>query len=252
VQATHSTDDGRVLDWLKRTSAVPDHAVLVSSLRADCLAIGPSGTAASIEVVAEGADAGLRDHAHLLLMLAIALEDDGMRACKREAGVLAQLRGEFAARDLLLREPIDAQGDDKAKVPIAQMLGRAVTLGERKSLARGRQRAVLDRVLRDPSPDVIRLVLANPAVTEADVIRLVARRPGVADVLREVFIALRFILRMDVRVSLVKNPRTPTDLSLAVLRTIPRGHVEEVATLADVPVSVRDLARRIIARQPLH
>ena len=68
----------------------------------------------------------------------------------------------------------------------------------------------------------------------------------------EVFIAVRFILRMDVRVSLVKNPRTPTDLSLAVLRTIPRGHVEEVATLADVPLAVRDLARRIIARQPLH
>lgn len=228
-----------------------DHAVLVASLRADLIALGASGVASSFEVVASGADAGLRDHEHLLLLLAVAIEDDALATLKKEAGVLADLRGLFTARELLLREGA-AREDEKAQIPLAQLLARPVTLGERKSLARGQKRAVLDRVLRDPSPEVIRLVLANPAITESDVVRLVARRPGHPQVLREVFIALRWVARIDVRIALVKNPSTPTDLALALVRVVPRPHLEELASLADVPVSVRDAARRLCVRALLH
>lgn len=247
-----TTEDSRVLDWLRRGAAVHDHAVLVASLRADLVTLGAMGVASCMEVVVAGADAGLRDHEHLLLLLAVALEDEALRTLKKEAGVLADLRGLFGAKELLLREGSDGGEDDHAAVPISQMLGRPVTLGERKSLARGSERAVLDRVLRDPSADVIRLVLGNPSITETDVVRLVARRPGVPEVLREVFVSLRWVARVDVRIALAKNPRTPSELALALLRVIPRAQLEEIATLGDLALVVRDTARRLCVRTMLH
>ena len=63
--------------------------------------------------------------------------------------------------------------------------GRPLTLGERKSLARRPDRAMLDRLLHDPHPDVIRRLLRNPRLTEDDVVRLAARRPGRPEVLVE-------------------------------------------------------------------
>ena len=74
--------------------------------------------------------------------------------------------------------------------------GRPLTLGERKSLARKPDRRMFDRVLRDPHPDVIALLLQNPRLTETDVVRLCSRRPGVAEVLSRVF-ASRWSLRPD-------------------------------------------------------
>ena len=54
--------------------------------------------------------------------------------------------------------------------------GRPLTLGERKSLARTHDRSLIQRVVRDPHPDVIRILLDNPSLTEEDVGRVCAQR----------------------------------------------------------------------------
>jgi len=76
-------------------------------------------------------------------------------------------------------------GPDERALPRTGV-GRPLTLGERKSLARRSSRFALDRLLRDPHPDVIRNVLVNPRLTEDDVVRLAARRPAFPDVLGEI------------------------------------------------------------------
>src|ERR1700722_10918407 len=63
--------------------------------------------------------------------------------------------------------------------------GRPLTLGERKSLAKKTDRNLLERLLGDPHPDVIRGVLRNPRLTEDDVVRFVARVPGRPELLSE-------------------------------------------------------------------
>jgi hypothetical protein len=89
-------------------------------------------------------------------------------------------------------------------------------LGERKAIARKNDRDLITRVLRDPHPDVIRIVLGNPAVTEDDVVRLCARRPVAGDVLREVFRSTRWIVRYRVRKAIVLNPHAPLDVALSL------------------------------------
>ncbi len=106
--------------------------------------------------------------------------------------------------------------------------GRPLTLGERKSLARKPDRRMFDRVLRDPHPDVIALLLQNPRLTEPDVVRLCTRRPGVPEVLARFFASPRWSLRPAVRRALAMNPTAPTSVVAAVL---PLLTPEELKTL---------------------
>src|SRR5207237_1853542 len=46
--------------------------------------------------------------------------------------------------------------------------GRALTLGERKALARSSRRELVAHLVRDPHPDVVRILLDNPVMTERD------------------------------------------------------------------------------------
>lgn len=91
-----------------------------------------------------------------------------------------------------------------------------LTLGERKFLARGHDRNRLEKLLRDPEPGVIRNLLRNPNLTEQEVVGLAARRPT-RDVVQRQISASRFGKRYSVRVALVCNPYSPTDLSLKLV-----------------------------------
>ena len=83
--------------------------------------------------------------------------------------------------------------------------GRTLTLGERKALARRPTRKVMEKLFSDPHPSVIRTLLENPKVVEADVVRLAARRPGNPEVLAEVVRSPRWAHRLRVRISAARN-----------------------------------------------
>ena len=92
-----------------------------------------------------------------------------------------------------------------------------LTLGHRKSLARGSNRDNLDRLLRHPEAAVVPLLLQNPRITEDDVVRLAARRPADPQVQRQIFAASRWLARYRVKRALILNPHTPTEISLRLL-----------------------------------
>ena len=95
---------------------------------------------------------------------------------------------------------------------------------------------------------VVRLLLANPRLTEADVLRIAARRPGEAAVLSEVArAAVRF---GRVRLAVVLNPATPRAVSVPLLALLSRPELREVTQAMDVPPEVRTLALEIAALRP--
>ncbi len=126
--------------------------------------------------------------------------------------------------------------------------GRELTLGERKSLARGRRREVLDRLLRDPDESVLTILLGNPRITEYDVVRLAARRPTTAGAQRTILHSDRFIARYNVKRALVLNPYTPTDLAARLVVLLTRPDQEAVANDPSLSDSVRETAREALAR----
>jgi hypothetical protein len=124
-------------------------------------------------------------------------------------------------------------------VPAAR---RAVTLGERRSLARGRRREVLIALCADPDPGVIRALLENPRLVERDVIAVAARRPSRADVL-SVLLGSRWAARYHVKRALVMNPYLPAELAVRLLPSLVEADRRLVADDANLPAVLREAAR---------
>jgi len=123
-----------------------------------------------------------------------------------------------------------------------------LTLGERKFLARGHDRVRLDRLLLDPEPSVVRNLLRNPHLTEQDVIRLAARRPTRTEIQKEIH-ASRWGSRYRIRVALVCNPYTPTDLSLKLVGFLLRKDLRAVRNDGNLHELVREEAKRLLKKR---
>jgi hypothetical protein len=156
----------------------------------------------------------------------------------REAGQAAVLEVLVSARPL--RGPIEvteARGDPElTKLP----------LGERKYMARSHDRLRLERLLLDPEVPVIRNLLNNPSLVEGDLVRLAARRPVRAEVLRVIFES-RWGKRYRVRLALVHNPYTPTELALKLVGALLGRDARNVAADGNLHPLVRQAAARLVA-----
>ncbi len=173
---------------------------------------------------------------------------DRLRSAAREAGFLALGR--------LLRKrarpaafPEAPPGPDE-RHPGDAGVGRSLTLGERKALARKHDRFTLDRLLRDPHPAVIKNLLANPRITEDDVVRLAARRPAFPDVQSEIAKHARWSVSQRVRITLVQNPFTPPTISVPLLALLVRPELDQVVAATDIPAIVRGAALELLGRRP--
>jgi len=125
--------------------------------------------------------------------------------------------------------------------------GRALTLGERKALARRPRGDVLVELLRDPHPDVIRILLDNPQLTEREAVQIAASRPAVPAALALVAAHPRWSTRAIVRRALALNPHTPVHLAIRLTVTLGPGDWIEVASSADLASALRDHARDLLA-----
>lgn len=128
--------------------------------------------------------------------------------------------------------------------------GRVLTLGERKALARKPSRAALEKLLRDPHPEVIRNVLANPRLTEDDVVRIAARRPAIPDAIAEIAKNPKWSARVRVRMALIQNPGTPPSIAVPLVGLLIRPELREVLLAADVQPIVRAAATELLERRP--
>lgn len=125
--------------------------------------------------------------------------------------------------------------------------GRPLTLGERKSLARGRDRELLTRVIRDPHADVIGIILRNPALTEMDVIRLAAR-PTSSPVLRAILGALPWCLHYQVRLALMQNAMTPLGLAVPLVASVRHPDAVALSRAGSLRTEVRQAAQMVMMR----
>jgi hypothetical protein len=125
-----------------------------------------------------------------------------------------------------------------------------LSLGQRKAMARGHDRLRLERLLLDPETPVIENLLKNPNLVEADLVRLASRRPVTAEVLRVIFDS-RWGKRYRVRLALVYNPYTPTELALKLVPSLLARDRRRVAADGHLHPLVREAARRVRRARPI-
>ncbi len=161
----------------------------------------------------------------------------------------ARLRGLESCADLL------STGDDRehrtkestAARPLLPS-ARPLTLGERKSLARSWKREVLQRLLIDPHADVVRLLLANPRLTEDDVLRIATARRASPEVLTLILRNRRWLCRPRIRLALIQNPTLPSASAVRLLGLLNRSQQRSLAREQRLPSAVLIALRRRLRR----
>jgi hypothetical protein len=119
---------------------------------------------------------------------------------------------------------------------------REKTLGERKSLARTRDRDLINRLLNDQNPTVIYILLQNPILTVKEVIRIASKRPTSSQVLSQVYKNLKWINHYPIKKSLANNPYCPTQLALSLLHYLLEQDLEELADNEVLHPKIREAA----------
>jgi hypothetical protein len=240
---------------LARTVAsLADVRMRVDYVRHELSLLDPMGAVDLLAVVAARAEARDPSHASLLLSISVALADPVVEPLRQTLHAAASTRGHLDLARLLARESTGPAADASSKNAQVPDFGRGrpLTLGERKALARTHDRNLILRVIRDPHPDVIAVLLANPSLTESDVVRLCARRPVAAEVLREVFRATKWVVRYGVRRALVKNPYCPLDVALQLAAHLNAQDARAAADSPELPDELRDACRRIAGEVVIH
>jgi hypothetical protein len=197
----------------------------------------------------EAADPAAREVLLTIVLLLVRDKNDGFRDAMRQEATDQRL---FSLERAVRRAPpasIQAPPAEEQRVPDYGM-GRELTLGERRSLARRPTRAAFDKLLRDPHPAVIRLLLANPKMVEDDAVRLATRRPAQQEIILELVRCPSWLSRRRVRMSILLNPGSPPDVSMALLGLCTRTELLEIVDSADISLVVRATARELLERRP--
>ncbi len=241
IDAATASDVRRVA---QRLAALPERTMRAARLCEVVLAASAEQAAWLLDALATAGRAGGPPFDVSLLAAVDLLGDDRLPYPQRRAIYeAAEAHGLAACMDLLSSS--QALGEAPGAEPRPLVPGtRPLTLGERKSLARSWDRTVLERLLADPHADVVRLLLANPHVTEDDILRIATARHASAAVLGLVLRSRRFGPAPRVRRALVRNPRLPQATALRLVGLLNRCELEEIARDPHLPPRLRAAVRR--------
>ena len=104
-----------------------------------------------------------------------------------------------------------------------------LTLGEKRSLARSRNKDLLDRLIYEPHPLVIKNILENPRMTEHEVLKMVSRRPNNEMILSEIFQSEKWLRYYNIKMSMIKNPYTPVVIAMVLLYFLRKQDLRDVS-----------------------
>ena len=122
--------------------------------------------------------------------------------------------------------------------------GRALTLGERRALARRPSAKSIEQLLHDPDPIVLKHLLQNPRLTELLVLRVVTYRPQSPHTLLAVFAHVDWGKRDQVRRALALNPDTPLPIRCALLSHLTLDDLASVEREPQLPPLLQAALRR--------
>ncbi len=125
----------------------------------------------------------------------------------------------------------------------------AEPVGYRISLARRALQGTIERLLYDTDPRVLRTLLGNPRLTEADVVNLAASKRASPETLELISQDERWVTRYPVKVALANNPSTPPRVVVSLLPYLLYRDLRLVAA-RDTRTEVRRQAMGLLSSRP--
>jgi len=158
---------------------------------------------------------------------------------------VAREKDYFQVLQMLIDLPPQKTPPSNLEVPQDPML-KDLALGARISLAKTRQMGVLKKLLKEQDPSIIRSLLLNPRLTEAEVLKIASLRPTSPQVLEEVFRNAKWIARYRVKKALVYNPYCPPSLALYLLKFMVTSDLREIAQNGNLHLAVQEAAYQLL------
>ena len=154
----------------------------------------------------------------------------------------------------LLRDPPPHRAlGAEARLPEARLpMDRDVTLGERRALASGPRRRLLERLLMDPDPLVIEKLLDNPALRARDVIVIASRRPTTPALIACITRHTGWMQNHQIREAAARNPYAHTGHALRLLPTLAFDVLRQLDSAKDLHPEVNAFAELLVELRERH
>jgi hypothetical protein len=232
--------------WMRQFRSVADASLQRRVLREGIDAFDDATLIAVLARLDRRAQEGDGDARWMLADLALDPNVVHELSYERRVELYAAARaGDFhavAARFLSARPP--RQAEDPVNNPYLDL-----PAGVRKQAARAQDRVVLDRLLHDRDPRVIRALLDNPRLLERDAIKIAALRPTAPEVLETLAGHARWSRSYRVRKALAFNPCSPTTLARQLVRTLLQQDLRAIRDSGAVAPELRAEARELLERR---
>ncbi len=137
--------------------------------------------------------------------------------------------------------------DDKTRSFFSRMSGLSVVQRIRLAYKGNREERLF--LVRDRNRLVCSAVLKSPKTSESDIEAIANLKSVSEDVLRLIATGKQWTRKYSIVLALVKNPRSPVDISMALVNRLQAKDQKTLASDRGVSDAVRSFARRVIARR---
>ena len=122
-------------------------------------------------------------------------------------------------------------------------------LGTKLTLARRGSSAVVEALLREGTPQLVEACLDNPYLKEGAVHQFIASYVSTAETISMVARSGRWKGRPNIRLAILKNPRTPAIWFTFILPGLPRNIIKELLSVPRLTSAQKDLVRQALGRR---
>lgn len=150
-----------------------------------------------------------------------------------------------AADDAFVFPPLRRQAESLLAGKVPEM-----ALGEKVTLSRIAGRGLIPKLLEETHPLVLEGVLWNGRITTSDVLAAANRPTSRPEILEAISRHPRWSPRRDVRLALLRNPRTPTPVSLGLLGAASPEEIRSISELPTTPRIVKLACARLLRKNP--
>jgi hypothetical protein len=143
------------------------------------------------------------------------------------------------------KEEVDVSGSESDYSDVYNKIS-SLSIPEKRKIARTANRTVRGLLIRDPNKNLHMFVVQNPKIT-TDEIAEYTRNPGLArDAIKMIAANRSWTSSNRIVFNLVRNPSTPTEVAVALLRRLNRNQLRVLAKGGSVREPVAVAARKLV------
>jgi hypothetical protein len=142
---------------------------------------------------------------------------------------------------------VRTEGEHQGASPVYRI--QQMDPGQRARLALSAGRAERQILCRDTTAQVLLNLLSNPRIASSDVLSIVKSTHANAGLLQRIAKDRRWMSNGEIVAALVRNPKTPTPISIRLLEQVPTRELREMAKMGGLRENVRRAAFRVYSKR---